>query len=84
MSRITKLSTKGQIVLPKSLRTARRWKPGTEFIIEEQPDGILLKPKKPKGSVSWTDLIGIAGYRGPRQTIKQMNEGVAKEALKHS
>src|SRR5580658_3848144 len=31
----TRLSTKGQIVLPKALRTSRAWKPGTEFIVEE-------------------------------------------------
>jgi AbrB family looped-hinge helix DNA binding protein len=36
MSTVTRLSTKGQIVLPKALRTAHRWNPGTEFIIQER------------------------------------------------
>jgi AbrB family looped-hinge helix DNA binding protein len=40
----TRLSTKGQIVLPKSLRTERAWEPGTEFTVEETCDGILLRP----------------------------------------
>lgn len=32
---ISRLSTKGQLVLPKEIRTARAWGPGTEFTIEE-------------------------------------------------
>ena len=31
----TRLSTKGQIVLPKGIRAARAWEPGTEFTVEE-------------------------------------------------
>jgi AbrB family looped-hinge helix DNA binding protein len=40
----TRLSTKGQIVLPKEIRVSRAWSPGTEFTIEETGDGILLRP----------------------------------------
>jgi hypothetical protein len=28
------------------LRTAHRWKPGTEFIVEEHGENILLRPKQ--------------------------------------
>jgi hypothetical protein len=41
-----RLSSKGSGGYPKSLRTAHRWNPGTEFIIEQRPDGILLRPKQ--------------------------------------
>jgi hypothetical protein len=30
----TRLSTKGQIVLPMAVRVSRSWGPGTEFIVE--------------------------------------------------
>ncbi len=40
----TKLSSKGQIVLPKAIRQSRRWPPGTEFLVENTPRGILLRP----------------------------------------
>ncbi|MGH7932892.1 MAG: AbrB/MazE/SpoVT family DNA-binding domain-containing protein [Candidatus Binataceae bacterium] len=33
------------MVLPKSLRTTHRWRPGTEFIVRERAEGGLLKPK---------------------------------------
>ena len=38
------LSTKGQIILPKSIRDARAWGPGTHFTVQETKDGILLRP----------------------------------------
>ena len=91
MSQITKLSSKGQVSIPKALRTARRWKAGTEFVIEETSDGVLLKPRKAvkpkpgeKKIASWDDLIGIMPYKGPRRTIKEMDEAVMREARKHA
>ncbi len=41
---MTKLSTKGQIVLPLRIRNSRAWNTGTEFTVEEMGDGILLRP----------------------------------------
>jgi AbrB family looped-hinge helix DNA binding protein len=76
----TKLSTKGQVVLPKPLREAHRWKPGTEFIIQERDEGILLKPKSGGGSRTWESIIGCAPYAGPRKSVKEMDEAVAAEA----
>jgi AbrB family looped-hinge helix DNA binding protein len=46
MTQTTKLSTKGQVVLPKSLRAANHWKPGTEFVVQERHGGILLCPRR--------------------------------------
>ncbi len=87
MSQITKLSAKGQIPIPKAIRTARRWKPGMEFLIQETNDGILLKPKQePKRegkTTTWEDLIGIMPYKGPRKSIREMDAAVLREARKH-
>lgn len=86
MSQITKLSTRGQIPIPKALRTARRWKPGTEFVIEETREGLLLKakkePKREGKTGTWNDLIGIMPYRGPRISIREMNLGFVKKPRK--
>jgi AbrB family looped-hinge helix DNA binding protein len=87
MSKITKLSAKGQVPIPKAIRTARRWKPGMEFIVEETSEGVLLKPKKePKRegkTLTVDDLIGIMPYNGPRRSIREMDEAVLREARKH-
>ena len=40
----TRLSTKGQIILPKGIRVSNAWGPGTEFTVEEAGGGILLRP----------------------------------------
>jgi AbrB family looped-hinge helix DNA binding protein len=76
----TKLSTKGQVVLPKSLRASHRWKPGTEFIIEDLAEGILLKPKAGTKARTWESLIGCVRYAGPRRTMKEMDDALEAEA----
>lgn len=76
----TKLSTKGQVVLPKSLRVSHRWKPGTEFIIEDRDEGILLMPKAGTAARTWESIIGSVPYAGPRKSMKEMDAAVATEA----
>lgn len=87
MSQITKLSARGQVAIPKAIRTARKWKAGTEFVVQETNEGVLLKPKKdPKREdkpLTIDDLIGIMPYKGPRRSIREMDEAVLREARKH-
>lgn len=80
MGETTRLSTKGQVVLPKSLRAAHRWRPGTEFIVQERDEGILLMPKVRAQSRSWEALIGCVSYSGPRKSIRGMDRAVEAEA----
>ena len=46
MPMITAMSTKGQIVLPKKIRTALNLNAGTQFVVFSDNDNILLKPLK--------------------------------------
>ncbi len=63
----TRLSTKGQIVLPKNLRLSRDWPPGTEFTVEESGDGVLLRPTP---RLPATDLTAVAGcLRAKRKSV---------------
>ncbi len=75
----TRLSTKGQIVLPKGLRASRAWGPGTEFTVEETGDGILLRPA---AYFSETDLDQVAGCLRSKRKLKtpaQMGSAVRRE-----
>jgi AbrB family looped-hinge helix DNA binding protein len=36
----TTVSSKGQIILPKTIRQHRNWAPGTRLVVEETPDGV--------------------------------------------
>ncbi len=75
----TKISTKGQVVLPKALREKRRWKAGTRLTVEERPDGVLLKPVEKKKKLTIDDWTGILKYKGPPHTIEEMNAAIEKE-----
>ena len=39
----TTVSTKGQVILPKAIRERRHWAAGTQLIVEETADGVLLR-----------------------------------------
>ena len=44
VSEITSVSSKGQIVLPVSIRTEMNIKPGAKFMVFSDGENILLKP----------------------------------------
>lgn len=79
---VTRLSSKGQVVLPSAVRAARRWKPGLELAVENRPEGVLLRPVKPFSSTRLDEVAGCAGYKGPRRTLRQMDEAIVREARK--
>lgn len=74
----SKLSSKGQVVIPKELRDAKGWKPGDELIVEDRPDGVLLKRKSPFKATTLDEVSGCLKphYSGPPRTIEEMNAAV--------
>ena len=76
----TKLSSKGQVVLPKSVREARGWKPGIEFAVEEVSEGVLLRPLRPFESRSFDEVFGCLKYSGRAKTLRQMEKAIARGA----
>lgn len=74
----TKLSSKGQVVLPKSVRDARSWESGAEFAVEEVPEGILLRPLRPFRSTSFAEVFGCLKYTGRAKTLVQMEKAMAR------
>lgn len=74
----TKLSSKGQIILPKHIRAAHKWSPGVEFLVEDTPEGILLRPMRAFRLTRLKDVIGCTGYNGPAKTVEQMDAAIAE------
>jgi len=74
----TKLSSKGQLVLPKFICITHHWKPGTEFAIEERDDGVFLRPIKPMKKTSWEQLQGCVNYKGKAKSLEDMQKAIAK------
>jgi AbrB family looped-hinge helix DNA binding protein len=74
----TRLSSKGQVILPKAVREARNWQPGTEFTVEQVDDGVLLRPVKPFRPTTLEEVVGCTGYRGPAKSLDDMERAVAR------
>ena len=74
----TRLSSRGQLVLPKSIRDADNWREGTEFLVERVPEGVLLRPLRPEPTTRLEDVIGSAGYRGPARSIADMQRAIER------
>lgn len=76
----TRLSSKGQVILPKSIRAAHRWAAGVRFAVVDTPDGVLLRPLKPYAPTRVEDVVGSTGYAGPAKTLEEMEDAVARAA----
>lgn len=75
----TRLSTKGQVVVPKSIRVAHNWPAGMEFTVVEREGGILLKPAALFPRTTLEEVAGSAGYQGKPKTIQEMKAGIARK-----
>jgi len=55
---ITRLSSKGQVIIPKLVRKSHHWEAGQELIVVDTGDGVLLKPKNAFPESSIDDVAG--------------------------
>ena len=76
----TTLSTKGQLILPQSVRNARDWGPGTRLTVEDTPEGVLLRPASVFASTQPVEVFGSLRYAGPPKSVEDMDAGIAAEA----
>jgi AbrB family looped-hinge helix DNA binding protein len=72
-----RVSTKGQIVIPKEIRERRQWVPGTALVVEEHGDAVVLRAVKPFPPTKLQDGLGCAGYHGPEKSLSEMEEAVS-------
>jgi AbrB family looped-hinge helix DNA binding protein len=78
----TRLSSKGQVIIPKEVRDRHGWRPGAELEVEDRGDAVVLRAARifPRKTVA--QVYGCLKYEGPPLTIEQMNAAVAREARK--
>ena len=66
------LSSKGYVLIPKSIRDQLHWESGHELIMEATDTGVLLKAK-PKGkTLRLEDLRGFLQADGPPVPIEEL------------
>lgn len=62
----TRLSSRGQVVLPKRIREKHQLDAGQEFEIIDTDEGILLRPRSAFPQTTFEEVRGATGYDGPR------------------
>jgi len=78
---LARLSTKGQIVLPKEVRERYGLHPGAELTVEEHADHIVLRPVR---RVGVDDLLGLLAWDGPPKSLEEMEQGIARGVRERS
>lgn len=78
----TRLSSKGQVVLPRAIRDAKAWRPGQLLAVTSTPEGVLLKPLARFEAASLDDVVGCLRYEGKAKSLEEMDAAVAREARK--
>ncbi len=74
----TKLSSKGQVIIPKPFRTAHHWEPGQELVVINTGDGVLLKPKTPFQETSIEDVASCLDYSGKAKSLDDMQQAIKR------
>lgn len=79
----TRVSESGMITLPEAVLERQHLDAGTDLLVEETPEGMLLK-KRPIFPPTLRGLaFGILKYEGRPKTIEEVNEGVPEEARRN-
>ena len=76
----TRLSSKGQIIIPKSSREAHHWETGQELVVIDTEEGVLLKPVRPAPHATLDELAGCLSYKGPAKSLEEMEQAIQKRA----
>lgn len=76
----TKLSSKGQVVIPKPVRDRHGWRAGAELEVEDRGDSVLLRAARAFPRTRIGQVRGCLRYRGPRVSLEEMDAAVREEA----
>jgi AbrB family looped-hinge helix DNA binding protein len=80
MNAQTRVSAKGQVVIPKEIRTRHQMSAGRVLDVIETPEGVLLRPAAVKQGISKEEALAriraTVKYEGPTVTIEEMNETI--------
>ena len=67
----TKMSSKGQVVIPENIRKRLKLKAGAQFVVVGEKDVVILKSISPPSLDEFDDLIAKARKKGKQAGIKK-------------
>ena len=67
----TKMSSKGQVVIPEDIRKRLNLKTGSQFVVIGENDVVILKTIKPPSMAEFDSLIAKARSQGKKAGLKE-------------
>jgi AbrB family looped-hinge helix DNA binding protein len=78
----TKMSSKGQVVIPGDIRKQLRLKPGSRFVVVGDGDVVILKEITPPSMAEFDGLIAEARRRARQARMKKSDIKRALSAVR--
>ena len=80
----TKMSSKGQVVIPEEVRNALGLKAGAKFVVVGEGDVIILKMITPPSMSEFNDIIQEARRQARQAGMKRSDVAAALKAVRAS
>ena len=78
----TRMSSKGQVVIPEAIRTRLGLEPGVEFVVIGEGDTVVLKPIAMPSMEQFDDVIRRARQAARRAGLERSDVAEAIEAVR--
>ncbi len=75
------MSSKGQVIIPKALRSRYHWRNGQKLSVIDTGDGILLKAAHSFKETELDQVAGMLKYSGKPVSIDAMAAAIQKGAM---
>jgi AbrB family looped-hinge helix DNA binding protein len=76
----TTVSSKGQVILPKAIRDTKGWGTGKKLVVEETPDGLLLRAARPFSTTKPEEVFGSLSHHGKRLSDEDIENALRAAA----
>lgn len=73
---LTRLSSKGQVIIPKPIRDAHKWRVGQELVVIDVEEGLLLTAKKAFDETNIDKVAGCLARRGKPKSLQDLKTGL--------
>jgi AbrB family looped-hinge helix DNA binding protein len=80
---MTTVSTKGQVILPKSIRVGVGWSAGQRLVVEQTREGVLLRAASPFPPTQPEDVFGSLST-GKRLSDEDIEKALRAAARRHA
>ncbi len=78
----TKMSSKGQVVIPEEIRAALDLAPGVQFVVVGEGDVVILKRISPPSMSEFDQIVGEATRQARRAGLKRSDVAAAIKAVR--